>query len=579
MENDKFVKYDPENQGMGVIIAKAYGFPEAALSSLAGALEKVDSYFDEYIEELNDMTDKGEIGKEDVKDILDLYSLYKKPSTSSSGGSGGSGGGGGFYIPPVENETNTPVNTGITTGVAISAALNEVKNIQDPQKALEKAKEIFASAESLLKNTSGMNASDRMEAERELLKIAHEVMAKINSEVIEISDEAGPVTGEISNEMNAYFTSKIQDIVKMAKELQAALNQAGVTEKVEAVLNITLAAPANAISAQLNFSSNLLNAALENKLDKLAIDIGVAKIVAAPDFIRAGAAEAISFSANILDQSSLTDEVWAAAGGNPVYDFSLKVGDRNVAEFEKPVEMSIPYTLKPGEDPHKVTVFYINEKGQLENMAGIYDSETGTVRFTTDHFSGFAPKHNSVTFNDYASAEWARADIEAMASKGIIKGVGSQSFAPSANITRAEFAAIIVRAFKLTDETAVNTFTDVDDSAWYAKEIASAVKSGLVQGVGDGTFAPDSNITRQDMAVMMARALAEVKDKAMPTNISDYTGSFKDKGEISQYAANSVAMAVKYELIKGMTQDTFVPTENATRAQAAAMMNRIINLK
>jgi len=108
------------------------------------------------------------------------------------------------------------------------------------------------------------------------------------------------------------------------------------------------------------------------------------------------------------------------------------------------------------------------------------------------------------TFSDISGHE-SRTAVEALASRGIINGMGDGSFSPDANMNRAQFAAITVRALGLTAK-ANDAFSDVTADKWYAPYIGTAYISGVINGVGDGRFNPEGTITRQEAATMTARA-------------------------------------------------------------------------
>lgn len=109
------------------------------------------------------------------------------------------------------------------------------------------------------------------------------------------------------------------------------------------------------------------------------------------------------------------------------------------------------------------------------------------------------------TFEDL-NGHWAKADVEVLASKLVVKGMSPNRFAPENEITRAEFASLLVRAMGISE---VNTskFPDVKSTNWFAGAVNAAAKAGLVDGFEDGTFRPSANITREQMAVMLKRML------------------------------------------------------------------------
>jgi len=178
-----------------------------------------------------------------------------------------------------------------------------------------------------------------------------------------------------------------------------------------------------------------------------------------------------------------------------------------------------------------------------------------------------------VDFSDVPETHWGREYIYALARRGIISGVGDGMFAPEANITREQFAKILVEAFNLRDDTAQCDFKDVKKGEWYEIYVASAQKCGIINGIGDGLFGVGQNITRQDMAVMITRAAQAAKatipaKKGMP--------QFTDYADVSSYATVSIRILTSGDIINGFEDNTFRPFAFATRAQAAKMIYMLI---
>lgn len=176
------------------------------------------------------------------------------------------------------------------------------------------------------------------------------------------------------------------------------------------------------------------------------------------------------------------------------------------------------------------------------------------------------------TFNDIDNFEWAMTEILALADRNIISGVAEGRFEPSRNITREEFAKILVEALGASDSAYDgNVFADAKDSDWFVRYINIAAKLGVVNGIGDGSFGAGRPITRQDMAVMIYNAL-----KYRNVNMALGEFRFDDDGQIADYAKNAVAALHEMGAINGMTETTFVPGGLATRAQAAKIVYSVL---
>lgn len=173
---------------------------------------------------------------------------------------------------------------------------------------------------------------------------------------------------------------------------------------------------------------------------------------------------------------------------------------------------------------------------------------------------------------------WAEKDINTLAGKLIVQGTGADKFEPKRDVTRAEFAAMIVRALGLQASGEAD-FSDVASSAWYAEAVAAAAEAGIVKGDGQGKFRPTDKITRQELAAMVVRAqaLAGVELDLSNSEVAAVLAGFKDAGQIAGWARAELAAAVEFGVVTGTSADTVAPTATATRAEAAAMIIRLLN--
>lgn len=180
----------------------------------------------------------------------------------------------------------------------------------------------------------------------------------------------------------------------------------------------------------------------------------------------------------------------------------------------------------------------------------------------------------AIVFKDLGTVEWARSSIERLASRNIISGRGNNNFEPTAEVTRAEFIKMLVSLLGIEDDEAKCDFADVEASAWYYAYVASAVKYNLTSGIGDSLFGSNNKITKQDMATLIVRA-GELK--AM--NFNDSEGKhFNDEAEISSYALESVKKLSAVGVISGTDNGCFEPKKSATRAEAAVMLTKFLDL-
>ena len=172
-------------------------------------------------------------------------------------------------------------------------------------------------------------------------------------------------------------------------------------------------------------------------------------------------------------------------------------------------------------------------------------------------------------FQDLDSVEWARTAINGLAMRGMINGRDQYTFDPNANITRAEYCQILMGAINALNAKGESTFADVPSTAWYYNAVSVASQLGIVSGYGDGNFGPNDLITRQDMALMTYKT-AKIMNKSLEPVNAEIT--FEDSHEISDYAFEAVMTLQKAGIINGMTDTTFEPLSNATRAQSAKVI-------
>ncbi len=177
-------------------------------------------------------------------------------------------------------------------------------------------------------------------------------------------------------------------------------------------------------------------------------------------------------------------------------------------------------------------------------------------------------------FTDIDDVSWATESINKLLELGVVSESEDGKFNPNNNIKRSEFIKLIVEALDLNDESAASSFTDVAEDAWYYEYAAAAQKAGIVLGGDDGKFNPESYITRQDMSVIIARALELYGIKA-----DEEKGQlFDDDESISDYAKAAIYLLKSLEIINGTGENNFTPLGNATRAQTAKMVCGIIEV-
>ena len=179
-------------------------------------------------------------------------------------------------------------------------------------------------------------------------------------------------------------------------------------------------------------------------------------------------------------------------------------------------------------------------------------------------------------FSD-TSDHWAREIILEMSSEEIINGVGNNLFEPERDITRAEFAAVIIRALDCTKTNNSNPFSDISVSDWYYDSVLAAFENELITGYNDGSFMPQSSITRQEAMAIVVRAIS--RDSSLELNINEITNilaAFSDRDSVSDWAKASAALCIKEDIITGRSGNTIAAQDNITRAETAVIIKRLL---
>lgn len=175
-------------------------------------------------------------------------------------------------------------------------------------------------------------------------------------------------------------------------------------------------------------------------------------------------------------------------------------------------------------------------------------------------------------FADTTAYSWAVEDIEAMAAKDIVNRTARNAYSPSVAVTRAEFAYMLMRTLGLSAE-ATSQFADVP-FVYYAEALADGKELGILKGIGDEKYNPSAEISRQDLLVICARGMRAAAE--MAEGNADVLADFSDKDAISDYAVADMAAMVRENIIRGNADGTINPKGNATRAEAAVIMARIM---
>ncbi|WP_339225786.1 chitobiase/beta-hexosaminidase C-terminal domain-containing protein [Paenibacillus sp. FSL H7-0357] len=325
--------------------------------------------------------------------------------------------------------------------------------------------------------------------------------------------------------------------------------------------NATYTLPA----AQINIESISTQLGASVALEDIKIQIEIAKPTA--DTLR------------IVENSAAAGEFTLAA---PPLNFVIRAqyGDTTVeiTKFNAYVERMI--ALPDGVDPNRITTGVV-----VEPDGSVRHVPTKVAKIDQQYFAIV----NSLTNSTYSiiwhplefkdmDGHWAKDIVNNMGSRMIIDGVGNGAFNPAAEITRAEFAAIVVRGLGLKLENGTGAFSDVKASDWYSSSVQTAYAYKLINGFEDGNFRPLDKITREQAMTMIAKAMeiTALKDKLQNKEASELLSSFTDAGSVSKWAVSSAADSVAAGIVSGRTSTRLDPQASITRAEVAAMIQRLL---
>ena len=276
-------------------------------------------------------------------------------------------------------------------------------------------------------------------------------------------------------------------------------------------------------------------------------------------------------------------EAKAAIGTRPAYDLSLVYlsGGKETPITSlngHTISVRLPYTPAKGEQTGNLYAVYVDDAGKVEWITkSSYDASQKAVVFETGHFSiyGIGYKNPAPAFTDI-TGHWAADNILFVASRGLLSGTSDTTFSPNTGMTRGMFVTALGRLAGINpDSYKTGKFTDVKADAYYAPYVNWAAQTGIVEGVTAITFAPDTNINREQMAVIMAN-YAKKLGYDLPRTLKAVT--FADNANISSWAKDAVRAMQQAGILAGKNGNKFDPKGTATRAEVATVLRRFVEI-
>ncbi|GEM_PF-2511518 len=350
------------------------------------------------------------------------------------------------------------------------------------------------------------------------------------------------------------------DTIELAVDTPAGIDKLQLT-----IPQISLANLAESNNADFMISSDFVSLSFDNRaLETIA---------------NANQNSNVVFSVNLVDHNTLSTSDQLLVNNRPVYDFNVINGGEQVSSFGGgQATVQIPYTLQKGENPKCIVVFYLADDGTLKTVRGHYDASSKSVIFKTTHFSQYVIGYNQPIFTDVADNAWYKDAVNFIAARNITAGTSANQYSPEAKLTRGQFVVLLMNAYSISTEIEltdqITPFSDAGDT-YYTAYLLAAKELGIVNGVGNNLFAPEREITRQEMFLMLYNALTAIGD--LPTaSTGNQLADFNDADQAAPWAQVALNSLIGSGIISG-SNNMIYPTATTTRAEMAQVLYNLLS--
>ena len=283
-------------------------------------------------------------------------------------------------------------------------------------------------------------------------------------------------------------------------------------------------------------------------------------------------------------EKTVTGDLLAAVGTRPAYRLAVVYTgqDGKTATVQNfgagSVSVGLAYTPAENEQAGGLYLVYGDDNGGVTwYYRSSYDKGSGNVIASTGHFSVYGVGYKPAPAFTDTAGHWAKADIDFAASRGLLNGTGDATFSPDVTISRGMFVTALGRLAGIDPAAypSSSRFSDVPDTAYYAPFVEWAASKGIVNGTGTNTFDPDRAVTREEMAVIMQRYAGKL-GYALP--VAREAEIFADDAKITSSMKDAVQAMQQAGVMNGKGGHLFAPKDTATRAEAAAVLRRFVEV-
>lgn len=402
----------------------------------------------------------------------------------------------------------------------------------------------------------------------------------LDDTTVTLTQDAVVMNGTASTVLSKDAAKKLIDVLKEGIE---AANGKGGNPVIEIKITVK---PGDAVTkTHVTMPKDAVQEMAQIKDIQVSFDTPLAQVVFDRKALEAIADQATSEVTLVVEQPNLDTvlelmspgqqkKVKDMLEGRPLYSFSLLSGTESITDFQGgKATITVPYTLKPDEKPSHIVVYYVDHNGSLQVEQGKYDADTKSVTMRLKHFSTYAVGYNEASFVDVKESDWYYDAVSFISARNMTGGVGDNRFAPDMIVTRGQFIKMLSDAYRIAPRTVGDNFEDAGDT-WYSGYLAAAKQLKLASGVGNNHFAPEQEITRQEMFTLLFNAL-QVLDE-WPAGQGKSVTVFTDYNEIAPWAMEAVAYMTENGIISG-NAGMIHPTETATRAEMVQLFYNLLS--
>jgi|GEM_PF-1196294 len=374
------------------------------------------------------------------------------------------------------------------------------------------------------------------------------------------------------------------EVLVLAVEELLGSSEQGYTIKVPESTNNVVVQVNGSLLAQINEEQASLN--IKGNQASVTIPAGAIDVEAVAGALGAAAEDVvieIQVASATGEQAAFAQAVLNAGGyemvGMPVTaKVTAAYGDRSVTvdRFEGfgVTAMAVPEGVA---SDARLTAVIVEEDGTVRPVPTRLVTVDGRLTAVLAHTTGgaIALIKYEASFRDI-EGHWAQEEIVDMGSRLIVNGLPDGNFAPDKEVTRAEFTAMIVRSLGLKGSGSAVSFRDVDEDDWFAPAVAAAVEYGLMQGTDEGGFQPQQTVTREQVMIIAARVLALLNISVEGSG--DPLAAYADGESVSAWALDGARKAVQAGIIQGRAADELAPGATMTRAEAVVVIQRLLQV-